>query len=118
MRFGHQVTAKNGGRRVRRHIPNPNVSVTSLQQAAIKWVGKWDEDDDDGYESAEGEEEDKVPSADGGGTPSLQPAHMRGGGSEMMGPFGNVGTPLGVVREEGGAWEGSSTGGLMNAPGS
>ncbi|CAM9656590.1 unnamed protein product, partial [Hapterophycus canaliculatus] len=46
VRFGHQVSAKNPYRTAR-HIPNPNVSVKSLQSAAMKWVLGWDEDDNE-----------------------------------------------------------------------
>lgn len=55
MRFGHQVTTRytDGRKGVRRHIPNPSVSVGNLKQAAAAWVGGWDEDVEDDRESSE-----------------------------------------------------------------
>ncbi|CAM9371730.1 unnamed protein product, partial [Ectocarpus fasciculatus] len=71
VRFGHQVSAK-GTYRNSRHIPNPNISVKSLEAAAMKWVMGWDneEDDefDDDYESARGSQDDSTlltPNSDG-----------------------------------------------------
>ncbi|CAM9818783.1 unnamed protein product, partial [Sphacelaria rigidula] len=55
VRFGHQVTTRytDGRKGVRRHIPNPSVSVGNLKQAAAAWVGGWDEDVEDDRESSE-----------------------------------------------------------------
>lgn len=47
VRFGHQVATKSSVRRAYRHIPNPNVSVGNLREAAMMWVGGWDEDEED-----------------------------------------------------------------------
>lgn len=110
MRFGHQVTAKNPYR-ARRHIPNPNVSVKSLQSAAMKWVMGWDneeedEDGEDDFESARGSHDhDEM-------TLNLAAAEGRshiGGGSDVMG------APLSVLPEEEG--QGSvSPSGRSNSP--
>lgn len=98
VRFGHQVTAKSQYR-ARRHIPNPNVSVKSLQSAAVKWVNGWDNEDDD-----EDEEEEDFASARGSHDhdelrltllASEGPGQTRGpGGSDMMGG------PLSALPEE------------------
>lgn len=113
VRFGHQVTAKNPYR-ARRHIPNPNVSVKSLQSAATKWVLGWDNEDDDDdaeedYESARGSHDHDemtlhLSAADGG-------SHMRGAGSDMMGG------PLSVLPEEEGQGSVSPSGNSPNDPG-
>lgn len=48
VKFGHQVSSLNTGRALRRrHIPNPSVSLVSLEHATKKWVGEWEDDDDD-----------------------------------------------------------------------
>lgn len=100
VRFGHQVSASHSGRRSHRHIPNPNVSVGTLRQAAMKWVGGWDDEDDEDFESAE-----EGDSEQGGARamPLTLAGHPRMGGAEMRGSFGSMGTPLGVLREESGA---------------
>ncbi len=90
VRFGHQVTAKNPYR-ARRHIPNPNVSVKSLQLAAMRWVKGWDteeeeEGEEEDYESARGSDDDltlTLPSGAGGGD--------GGGGGEAVG-LGRMGS--------------------------
>lgn len=104
VRFGHQVSAKNPYRTTR-HIPNPNVSVKSLQSAAMKWVLGWDEDDneedgdgEDDYQSARGSQDEMTLNAAEGGV-----HHTRRGGSE-------VGAPLSVLREEEGQGEVSPSG--------
>lgn len=113
MRFGHQVIAKNPYR-ARRHIPNPNVSVKSLESAAMKWVMGWDNEDDDDegeddYASARGShdhDEMTLNLADSEG-----PGHMRGAGSDMMGG------PLSVLPEEEGQGSVSPSGNSPVDPG-
>ncbi|CAM9942981.1 unnamed protein product, partial [Ectocarpus sp. 6 AP-2014] len=104
VRFGHQVSAKSTYR-TKRHIPNPNISVKSLEAAAMKWVMGWDnEEDDDGdddYESARGSQDDSTlltPVSDG-------QLLSRRAGSER-------GAPLSVLREEDGQGSVSPTGSL------
>lgn len=97
MRFGHQVSAPTAGRRAHRHIPNPNVSLGHLQDAAMKWVGGWDDDDEDDFESAHGSDA-LAPLDSAGSIPSLAP-HFKGG-SDARASFASLGTPLGVLPEE------------------
>lgn len=98
--------------RARRHIPNPNVSVKTLQSAATKWVNGWEEEEDDDeldYESARGSHDEMtLPPIVVGGLLEV-PVRSRTAGSE-------VGMPLSVLREEEG--QGSvSPSGLSNSPG-
>lgn len=112
VRFGHQVTAKNP-LGARRHIPNPNVSVKSLQSAAAKWVNGWEEEEDDDldddFESARGSHDEMtLPPVLYSNVPDA-PVRSRTGASEM-------GAPLSVLQEEEG--QGSvSPSGLSNSPG-
>lgn len=112
MRFGHQVTAKNPYR-ARRHIPNPNVSVKSLQSAAMKWVMGWDNEDDD--EDAEEDYE----SARGSHDHDELALHLSDGGSHMRGPAGSdmMGGPLSVLPEEEGQGSVSPSGNSPNDAG-
>ena len=116
VRFGHQVSAQSG-RRSSRHIPNPNVSVKNLKQAAAQWVGGWDEDDDEDNEMAgDVEGEPMAPVLEGSSPPGM--THAKGpGGLELRGSFGSLATPLGVVREEDGVGEERSGDGRINLPG-
>lgn len=67
----------------------------------MKWVGGWDDEDDEDFESAEEGDVEQ----DGGARamPPTLGGHARMGLPEMRGSFGSIGTPLGVVREEDGA---------------
>lgn len=85
VRFGHQVSTSASGRSMRRHIPNPSISVTSLRQAAKMWVGGWDDDDEDDHDGDD-EEEDAAKSHGGVVRPAQSWASLGGG--------------LGVVHEE------------------
>lgn len=124
VRFGHQVSAQSG-RRSARHIPNPNVSVKNLKQAANQWVGGWDEEDDEDYESAEDDTEGDRMSPALGQSPSSGMTHAgtKGpGGSELRGSFGSLATPLGatplgVLREEDGMGDDRSGDGPTNRAG-
>lgn len=77
------MATKSSVRRAYRHIPNPNVSVGNLQEAAKSWVGGWDEDDEDD-DNAELYEE--APMA-----LTAHDSHVSGGG--------NLGEPLAVLPE-------------------
>lgn len=109
VRFGHQVSAQSG-RRSSRHIPNPNVSVKNLKQAAKQWVGGWDDEDDEDYQSAE---DDVV----GDSPPSAMTQAKGPGGVDLRGSFGSLATPLGVLREEEGMGEERSGDGPINHSG-
>ena len=83
--------------------------MKNLKQAANQWVGGWDEEDDEDYQSAEDE-------IDGGGhliapvlggSPPSGMSHTKGPGAlELRGSFGSLATPLGVLREEDGTGDG------------
>lgn len=77
------MATKSSVRRAYRHIPNPNVSVGNLQEAAKSWVGEWDEDEDDD----DNVELDEAPMA--------LTAH-----DNHASRVGNLGQPLAVLPEE------------------
>ena len=117
VRFGHQVSAQSG-RRSSRHIPNPNVSVKNLKQAAKQWVGGWDDEDDEDYQSAEDDMEGEAMARVAGESPPSGMTHGNGpGGVDLRGSFGNLATPLGVLREEDGMGEERSGDGPINHSG-
>lgn len=78
----------------------------------MKWVGGWDDDDEDEYGSAQDDHE--VTEMEPGNGPPMLSAHIASG-REGRGSFGNATTPLGVVREEGLA---VSPGGFSGSAGS
>lgn len=78
------MATKSSVRRAYRHIPNPNVSVGNLQEAAKSWVGGWDEEDDDDDDIAELDETSMA---------------LRDHDSHAAG-VGNLGEPLDVLPEE------------------
>lgn len=101
VRYGHQVSGKNAGRKIRRHIPNPNVSVGNLEQAGAMWVGKWDEED----EEDDGGREDEVDEGRQQQKGEMEPAF---GSNTPTGHSHGGMPPMGVLPEEDGAFSPTS----------